>query len=89
MKLIAVIALLSLTCGGKMLIKYHIARTILSVGGRLPRDVIRFLDRATSLTIMSNSSGGYTFYHSIVRDYFTDKYESNYTSDNGNRTRTS
>jgi hypothetical protein len=59
-----------LALGGKMLIKHYATLAILSRWKLLPWDVIEFLDKTTSLTITKRSSGGYTFYHPIVRDHF-------------------
>jgi hypothetical protein len=70
-----------LTLGGRMLIKHYTTRAVLWLWGLLPWHVIRFLDQTTALILTKKSLGGYTFYHPIVHEYFTENYKSERASE--------
>jgi eukaryotic-like serine/threonine-protein kinase len=59
--------------GGADAIQHFTLRTMLWLGGAMPRRLAAFLDHAASLVFMRKVGGGYVFIHRVVLEYFAAK----------------
>jgi serine/threonine protein kinase len=58
--------------GGFVVVQHAILRGVLARAGHLPRDLVKFLDYASSLILLRKVGGGYIFIHRYLLEYFAD-----------------
>lgn len=68
---IGLTTVLFLWYGGMDVIKHYVLRMVLSIGGRLPWRLTRFLNQACKLDLMQNVGNAYQFVHRLLQQHLT------------------